>query len=104
MNDLLKQFIVHLAAHELYDELTSKDADILKLYGAFEDLTITKIKKFGFYAFTEDPLISAIVEYPILDDEMFKKLKANDFKLYKELAEEIKKEILNIHELRRTKK
>lgn len=94
MNYQLKEFIIKLAACELCEQFEEGNINILNIEEVFEDPHVTKLGGFGFVCYAKDPVFGAYVKYPLLDGEMLEELRADEFKLYKELATKIYERIL----------
>lgn len=94
MNYQLKEFIIKLAACELYNQFKETDIDIFNIEEVFKDLHATEFEYFGFVCYMKGTTFGTYVKYPILDREMLEELRADEFKLYKELATKIYERIL----------
>lgn len=94
VNYQLKEFIIKIATCELCYQFEEGNVNILNIKEVFEDMHITKLGYFGFTCYTKDPVFGAYVKYPLLDEKMLEELRADDFKLYKELATKIYERIL----------
>lgn len=103
MNDQLKEFIIKIAACEFCKQFAEENIDISSIEEVFEDLPIIKLGSFGFICYTKDPvLFGAYVKYPLLDEKMLEELRADEFKLYKELSSKIYDSILLVAKFQTT--